>query len=292
MIDRTNETVNILVNEQMPSKEFNLYEVGFEKCKPSKPSEYIPIDYWVLHYCTSGEGYFSTSTMSEQHITAGDLFLIPANLPNMYFPKKENPWTYQWIGFSGEKVEAILRDIHLTPNKCVLKNAFDVMITNFFSAIYTAVREKQPYLALSNSFSLLDYLVQNYTSTQEKNQSKQLFLNIIHFIDQHYSQNLTITKIAELHNIDRTYLFKLFKRYKKITPSVYIQQLKLQQACLLLKKSSLTITDISYEVGFSSPSYFSKVFVTNLKMTPFHYRNQFIAKTTDPIIKDTNRIRL
>ncbi|MFZ4355885.1 AraC family transcriptional regulator, partial [Enterococcus gallinarum] len=76
--------VSILINDQPISQEFHLYEAGYEKCRPTKPTEFAPINYWVLHYCSDGEGYFSTPFMEKQHITAGDLFMIPANCRNIY----------------------------------------------------------------------------------------------------------------------------------------------------------------------------------------------------------------
>lgn len=269
--------VSILVNEKKNSQEFHLYEVGYERCRPTKPSEYSPIDYWVLHYCVAGEGYFSTPQINEEHITAGDLFMIPANSKNMYFPKKENPWCYRWIGFSGSNVASLLDQINLNTHHCVIKGSFDTKLNILFEEIYDSFKKGNQFLSMSKSYALLDYLLENFSSNQILSQSEQVFQNILYYIDEHYTQNISIQQIAEEHKIDRTYLFKLFQKHKAINPSNYIQQLRLQKACSLLRKSSLNITDISYEVGFSSPSYFSKFFVTNMKVTPLQYRNKFIS---------------
>ncbi|MGH1847233.1 helix-turn-helix transcriptional regulator [Enterococcus gilvus] len=90
------------------------------------------------------------------------------------------------------------------------------------------------------------------------------------------SENLSVNQIAEEKNIDRTYLYKLFQTHKGIGPSEYIQDLKLQKACSLLRKSSLTITEIAYETGFSSSSYFSKFFHSKITISPSAYRKKFI----------------
>ncbi|WP_438849385.1 helix-turn-helix domain-containing protein [Enterococcus sp. AZ048] len=52
--------------------------------------------------------------------------------------------------------------------------------------------------------------------------------------------------------------------------------MKLQKACSLLRKSSLTITEIAYETGFSSSSYFSMFFHSKLTISPSAYRKKFI----------------
>lgn len=50
--------VSILINNEMLSPEFHVCEVGYEQCRSTKPMEYAPIDYWVIHYCVAGEGFF------------------------------------------------------------------------------------------------------------------------------------------------------------------------------------------------------------------------------------------
>ena len=128
--------VSILINDQPISQEFHLYEAGYEKCRPTKPTEFAPINYWVLHYCSDGEGYFSTPFMEKQHITAGDLFMIPANCRNIYYPNRQNPWTYHWVGFVGDLSSQYLEKIGLTTENCILKGTVDKKLESLFKNIY------------------------------------------------------------------------------------------------------------------------------------------------------------
>ncbi|MBF8808247.1 MAG: AraC family transcriptional regulator [Enterococcus lacertideformus] len=267
--------VNIFINDQIISQEFHLYEAGYEKCRPTKQVEYAPINYWVLHYCSEGEGYFSTPFMEKQHITAGDLFMIPANCRNIYYPNRKNPWTYHWVGFVGELSAQYLAKVGLTTENCILRGTFDKKIESLFKNIHLQARSHNHFGSLCDSFQLLDYL-EHLSATQTESQSLRLFNQIKKEINENFSNNLSINQLAEDHNIDRSYLFKLFQRYEKTNPSIYVQNLKLQKACSLLRKSSLTITEISFETGFSSPSYFSKFFFKKKAMTPKQYRHQFL----------------
>lgn len=99
----SNEEADILVNNQVLMPDFHVYEVGFEHCRPTKPVEYVPIDYWVLHYCVSGEGYFSLTGTTEKHIQSGDLFMIPAHFGNRYYPKasKSMDLSLDWVIWTG-----------------------------------------------------------------------------------------------------------------------------------------------------------------------------------------------
>lgn len=277
MIHRFEDNVSILINSNKLDSEFHLYEVGYEKCRPTKPFEYIPINYWVLHYCMEGEGYFSTPSVPKQKITAGDIFLIPANSRNMYYPNPDNPWTYRWVGFSGEAANLYMEKIGFNQTNCILKGSIDVKMSTLFEMIYLDFKQNNLFAALSKTFSLFECLTKKIHAQIPKNASEELFENILIYIDENFTSNLQINEIARIHNIDRTYLFKLFVKYNEGSPSTYIQKLKLEKSCSLLRKSSLNVTDISYQTGFSSPSYFSKFFVSKMKMTPLQYRNSFIV---------------
>ncbi len=54
----------------------------------------------------------------------------------------------------------------------------------------------------------------------------------------------------------------------------YIRELRLEKAAKLIKNTDLTIAEISYQVGFGSPSYFNKKFVKYYGITPGEYKTQ------------------
>lgn len=69
---------------------------------------------------------------------------------------------------------------------------------------------------------------------------------------------------------------QLFRKLKALTgrsTAVYIRSIRLQEARKLMQSSSLTISEIAYEVGFSDPSYFSRVFAKEFGMPPSAMRN-------------------
>ena len=276
MLKSFQNNVSILT-QSATAHDFQVCEVGYESCRPTKPFEYIAIDYWALHYCTEGEGYFSTPSFPEQHITQGDLFLIPANCSNKYYPDKSKPWSYRWVGFSGSDAEKYFESIGFNSNNCVLQSTVDEKLNNLFELIYSGVKDKNNFSTLRYSYTLFEYLAQKSYKYETKNPSEKLFQEIILHIDERYMYDISVNEIAEIYDIDSTYLYKLFRRYKSTTPSNYIQDLKLQKACSLLRKSSLSITEISYSTGFSSPSYFSKFFVSKMHVTPLSYRRSFLS---------------
>ena len=113
--------------------------------------------------------------------------------------------------------------------------------------------EKRYFKSISTTFLLFDYLGNHLRLKQkaELSTTEVYFNAILNYIHKNYADNISISDIATANNIDRTYVFKLFQKYLKISPSQYLQQYRLSKACTLLRKTSLSITDISYTVGFN-----------------------------------------
>jgi AraC-like DNA-binding protein len=68
----------------------------------------------------------------------------------------------------------------------------------------------------------------------------------------------------------------VFKKKTGLSPLAYFNQLKVQHACELLKKTDLKINQICYKVGIEDSLYFSRLFSKAMGMSPTEYRK---AKT-------------
>lgn len=125
---------------------------------------------------------------------------------------------------------------------------------------------------------LLDYLEHDVHNRKQDSLSpgESYYHNALHYIQKNYFNNISVSDVAEATNIDRTYIFKLFQKYSGISPSQYLQQYRLDKAAILLRKSNLSITDVSYAVGFQHSPYFTKLFTHYKGMTPSEYRKTFL----------------
>ncbi len=77
--------------------------------------------------------------------------------------------------------------------------------------------------------------------------------------------------VSELANeiaMSRSNLLRKVKKMTNLSVSQFINQVRLKKAMEMLKETSLTVSEVSYEVGFSSPSYFIKCFKDNYGYPP------------------------
>ena len=88
--------------------------------------------------------------------------------------------------------------------------------------------------------------------------------------DNLYGQ-LTLSDITASLGYGKTYLSTVFKRVYGQSIMEYYEALKLNEAKYLLRDGSLSVSQISDHLGFSSPQYFSKRFSKVVKMSPRQY---------------------
>ena len=73
-------------------------------------------------------------------------------------------------------------------------------------------------------------------------------------------------------NNSRVQLYRKIKAILVISISEYIQDFRLEKSKELLENSKLSISEIAYSTGFSSPNYFSTSFKNKFGKTPKEYR--------------------
>ena len=102
-----------------------------------------------------------------------------------------------------------------------------------------------------------------------------ILIPAIKYIQQNLSNtSLSNTQLAKLINISEVYLRKLFLKHYEVTPKQFILNARIQKAKQLLTDTSLSVTQITFECGFSTPYHFCKIFKQKTGQTPLEYSKQ------------------
>jgi len=80
--------------------------------------------------------------------------------------------------------------------------------------------------------------------------------------------------------VSRTMLFLKIKAWTNYTPNEFIHEIRLKRAAQLLEQNKLTVSEISYKVGFNNPKYFSKCFQKKYGETPTQFADKFFKSST------------
>lgn len=95
--------------------------------------------------------------------------------------------------------------------------------------------------------------------------------SIQNYINEHITEKITLSDIAEEYGLSSNYLSALFKKYTDVGFSEYIQRARIEKAKELMQNSTLKVYEISDMLNFDNAFYFSKVFKKHTGMSPKEY---------------------
>ncbi|MFS0881521.1 AraC family transcriptional regulator [Metabacillus niabensis] len=130
---------------------------------------------------------------------------------------------------------------------------------------------------IKHYFSIFSYEISRVLEKRvwgdTKNTIDQKMMEIIRYIDLHY-QDISLGSLAKAFQFNKNYLSTKIKQELGKGFFDLLNDKRLSVAKKLLRETDLTIADITYEIGYSDPSYFYKMFKQKYRETPLQYRKK------------------
>lgn len=166
-----------------------------------------------------------------------------------------------------------------------LENKSLLTIKNYTYLLYDIQNSDLPYSVLIRQYvvsALLIYLARTYNiqKPQEKQASKELSSRVLlvekvkYYINLNYSEDLSLSRIADYVFTNPSYLSRIFKETTGIGLFTYINQIRITKARQLLIDTDDLIIDIAIACGFNYISHFNNVFKELENMTPTQFRKK------------------
>lgn len=123
---------------------------------------------------------------------------------------------------------------------------------------------------------LYDYLIAEMHENATKKESSHhvVISKAMAYIDQNYSHNISLNDVAESINMSYFYFSRLFKESTGKSFSDYLTEYRIDKSIELMRNEELSIKQISYDIGYNDPNYFSKIFKKLKGLTPTDYRGR------------------
>lgn len=104
---------------------------------------------------------------------------------------------------------------------------------------------------------------------------------LITYLQNHFHKKISLQMLSDEIHMSKSETVRCFKFYVNQTPMQYLVNLRLKHSVRMLRsKQSYTITDIAMACGFSTTSYFIKVFKEKYKLTPKQFQKKQITATS------------
>ncbi len=251
----------------------SVYETGWEHKKAN--STYGPSirDYYIMHLVTKGKGKLIIDKKVYE-VEEGDCFIVPPNIMTSYTADDVEPFSYYWIGFGGidalellTKAGFLSKDtyvIHPVHYDNILKRLINVTNVNSMDGTAEYVLIGELYLIFADMIKV----------TAEKNNEALYMEEAIRFVKDNYHRFITVSDVADHLGIDRTYLFRLFKKEINISPIDYLINLRIEKAKLMLINTNKSVKEIAQLIGYSSYTSFVRAFKNKCNILPNEYRKK------------------
>ena len=106
--------------------------------------------------------------------------------------------------------------------------------------------------------------------------SMQTVMTLLKWIDKHYSERITLSEIAEAVGLSEKYVCRIFKEYTSKTIMDYVNEIRIERACVEIGAKS--ITEAAFNCGFNDLSYFCKTFKKYKNTTPSQYKKDVLKR--------------
>jgi len=271
---------------------FNVQIHRFEDVlRNSKRSE--PPNRWSYHrigIITAGEGELKTgifnfkakkntlvvvpsrvisSSKNWAHETKGFILLFNMN----FF--LENNFSHQLIGNKKILTTSIQPYIHLTEDDAQ-------EVTRIFENILFEKKQQEVVnneliaIKIIELLILCERLFEQVQDLAVNQPSIDIIMRFIELLDQHFSKEHSVKFYAEKLSMHPNHLNALIKKHTGLSAKESIQNRILLEIKYLLHSTNLSVKQISDQMGFHDPNYFTTFFKRSENLSPLHYRSSFV----------------
>ena len=153
------------------------------------------------------------------------------------------------------------------------------VMTELIKTIMDEMRYKKDFYAESVKGLLLSLFINIARMNQEKvvkvrKQSRGVsqISFALHYIGANYAQELTIGDLAQVSHMSETHFRRVFQKIMNMTPSDYLNLVRVQMACEYMKKHTDSMELVAERCGFQSVSTFNRNFKKVLNITPYQWK--------------------
>jgi transcriptional regulator GlxA family with amidase domain len=98
---------------------------------------------------------------------------------------------------------------------------------------------------------------------------------VLRYVTEHITDALSIEQLASAVSVSRRTFSRLFAKYAKVTPSAFIEQVRVDTARRLLEETDAPLKTVAFKCGFHSATHMRTTFSRRLNVTPKQYRQRF-----------------
>jgi AraC-like DNA-binding protein/ligand-binding sensor protein len=147
----------------------------------------------------------------------------------------------------------------------------------YFAGQVVTPKQHESALKLLAIFAQHLSMVSNQVFIQRENAEPPVIAKARAYIQEHQTEELSLSQVAKAVNMSSYYFCKMFKKITGINFTDYVARVRIEKSKNLLLNPNLRVSEIAFEVGFQSLTHFNRVFKKILGQSPTDYRAQLLT---------------
>lgn len=201
----------------------------------------------------------------------GDVVLIDCSEPHYYHA--ENGLEFLYMHFDGANAHELAHHamdlqgwlIQRENNVVIGKLLYDMVDFHERGGLETSFDSSM------RIYKLFEILL---TPTEQEKQAACPIDDAILFIRENVGNQITLAELAGVANLSTYYFSHCFKQQTGFSPMEYVVNTRIERAKALLQRTTMSVSEIAYDVGYASSASLINIFLKRVGMSPGRYRKE------------------
>lgn len=240
-----------------------------------------------IGYCHWGSGEV---VLGQEHIeySARSIMIVPPRLPHTTNSRAGTRSFWEWMyldindllsemnRYDSMIQNAIVKRVHRTGY--LLSGEKNQVLEKLLLMVIDESRNKKPYYQDSIQGLLRSCMVEflRLSKDEEKIMGGKMNISMISgaldYVSGHFMEELKISSLAGVCNMSESHFRRVFEERMNMKPVDYINLIRIQGACELLKRTNKSMEEVASESGFASISAFNRNFRKILNISPYQWK--------------------
>lgn len=235
--------------------------------KPQKDTSLKSQSVYKMYYVCSGSGFIHTLGKI-QPLSAGDVFFTFPAAP--FCIESAEDFSYMYISFLGSRAYMIMEKLKVSNHNFLFTDCAEVY--DFWKKGFDIDSELTDLIRESILLYTFSFLGNKTLTFQSKNKPNNAALLIKKYVDDNFTNvDFSLNRISNELSYNKKYISTVFKKNIGIGIVAYLNTIRIQHACTLIRQGFTSVCDIAACCGYADPQYFSKVFKGKMGVSPGVY---------------------
>ncbi|HCD46352.1 MAG TPA: AraC family transcriptional regulator [Lachnoclostridium sp.] len=244
-------------------------------------------DLMEIGYCHWGTGQVALG-QERLPFSGHSVMIVPPRLPHTTNSAEGTKAYWEWMYIDLEKIvsevygydpvlqRSIIKRLHRTGY--LLSGEEHPALSRLVLGIMAEARHKKPYYKDSLRGYLYALVVELLRLSDDEARiaggrcSDAVLAGALDYVSRYYHQEIKVSSLADACNMSESHFRRVFEEGMNMKPLDYINLIRVQNACELLKKSDKSMEEVGEESGFASISAFNRNFRKILNISPYQWK--------------------